>query len=81
METLQFYLSTAIGILLIAMAILFLLVCIAFMLQVVFDSDKCRRAGYILLCSLAFVALITLTHAVGWLGVTVLDSADFFFVH
>ena len=81
METAQFYLSSAIGVLLIAMAILFLLACVAFLLHFVLDSDECQHAGYILLCSLAFIALITLIHALGLLGVTLLDSAQFFFVH
>ena len=81
METVQFYLSSAIGILLIAMPILFLLACVAFLLQLVLDSDKCQHAGHILLCSLTFVAMVTLMFALGLLGVAVLNSTELLFIH
>lgn len=81
METLQFYITSAIGVLLIAIAVLVLLTVVAFLLRLVLDSDECERAGYIFLCSLGFVAFITLMLALVLLGISMFDSAELLFGH
>lgn len=81
METLQFYITSAIGVLLIAIAVLVLLTVVAFMLHLVLESDECKRAGHIFLCSLLFVAFITLMLALVLLGISMFDSAELLFGH
>ena len=81
METLQFYITSAIGVLLIAIGVLVLLTVVAFLLRPVLDSDECEHAGQIFLCSLGFVAFITLMLALVLLGISMFDSAELLFGH
>lgn len=81
METLQFYVTSAIGVLLIVIAVLVLLTVVAFLLRLVFDSDNCERVGYIFLTSLGYVATIASMLALVLMGISMLDSAELFFGH
>lgn len=79
METLQFYVTSAIGALFIVIAVLAFLTVVAYLLRLVLDTDECKHAGQILLCSLGFVAFITLMFALVLLGISMFDSAELFF--
>lgn len=81
METLQFYVKSAIGVLLIVIAVLVLLTVVAFLLRLVLDSDNCERVGYIFLTSLGYVATIASMLALVLLGISMFDSAELFFGH
>ena len=81
METLQFYVTYAIGVLLIVIAVLVLLTVVAFLLRLVLDSDNCERVGYIFLTSLGYVVTIASMLALVLLGISMFDSAELFFGH
>ena len=81
METLQFYVTSAIGVLLIVISVLVLLTVVAFLLRLVLDSDNCERVGYIFLTSLGYVATIASMLALVLLGISMFDSAELFFGH
>ena len=81
METLQFYITSAIGVLLIVIAALVLLTVVAFLLRLVLDSDNCERVGYIFLTLLGYVVTIASMLALVLLGISMFDSAELFFGH